>query len=293
LEQGVQDVRSYDLFKPSILTAAGRLDDTDWLPSGNVTWAVTEAINLRMGASRTLSRPDINELSPSATTEFIGGLQRVGNPNLRRAVIENYDVRLEAFPALSEVLAAGAFYKRLDEPIEQAIRGGSPGLLIPVNSEGGHNQGVELEARLGLRRFSDRLSPFSLNANASFISSEIELKPGDSRFGSGTHPLQGQADYLVNGAATYAAPKGGFEATVLLSATGKRLRALGSTNLPDIYERPSTSLDATLNVALGHSRLKLAARNLLDPNIQQLQNGMEVSGYRRGRRYSIAFSSGS
>jgi outer membrane receptor protein involved in Fe transport len=293
LEQGVQDVRSYDLFKPSILTAAGRLDDTDWLPSGNVTWAVTEAINLRMGASRTLSRPDINELSPSATTEFIGGLQRVGNPNLRRAVIENYDVRLEAFPALSEVLAAGAFYKRLDEPIEQAIRGGSPGLLIPVNSEGGHNQGVELEARLGLRRFSDRLSPFSLNANASFISSEIELKPGDSRFGSGTHPLQGQADYLVNGAATYAAPKGGFEATVLLSATGKRLRALGSTNLPDIYERPSTSLDATLNVALGHSRLKLAARNLLDPNIQQLQNGMEVSGYRRGRTYSIAFSSGS
>jgi hypothetical protein len=80
---------------------------------------------------------------------------------------------------------------------------------------------------------------------------------------------------------------------VLLTTTGKRLRALGSSSLPDIYEQPSTSLDATVNVSLPHYRLKVAARNLLDPRIQQLQGDREVSGYNRGRTYSIAFSTGS
>ena len=41
------------------------------------------------------------------------------------------------------------------------------------------------------------------------------------------------------------------------------------------------------------ARIKLAAKNLLDPRIQQLQQGQEVSGFRRGRSYSIAFSYGS
>jgi outer membrane receptor protein involved in Fe transport len=292
-EQGFQNVRSHDLFDPSIITSEGMLENTDWLPSGNFTWNATDAVNLRLGASRTLSRPDINELSPSPTTDFIGGLQLVGNPALKRAVIENYDVRIEAFPALSEVLAAGFFYKRLHDPIEQAIRGGSPGLLIPVNSEGGSNRGVEMEARAGLARLWKPLAPFTLNANASVIASEIQLSAGDSRFGSGQHPLQGQADYLVNGALGYGTTNRRIEATVLLSLIGKRLRALGSSELPDIYEQPSGSLDVTLSLGLARSRLKFAARNLLDPRIQQLQNGAEVTGSRRGRSYSIAFSTGS
>ena len=294
VEKGLQDVRSYDLFKPTRITAEGRLEDTDVMPSGNLAWSVTETVNLRLGASRTLSRPDINELSPSPTTEFIGGLQRVGNPALKRAVMENYDVRIEAFPALSEVMAVGYFYKRLHDPIEQAIRGGSPGSLIPVNSEGGENYGLEMEARAGLGRLWKPLSQLSLNTNATVISSSIRLAAGDSRFGSSEHPLQGQSAYLMNSALTYGTANGvHFEATVLASATGRRLRALGTSELPDIYEQPSGSLDATVGFNLGRVRWRLAARNLFDPRIRQLQNGTEITGYRRGRSYSIACSTGS
>jgi outer membrane receptor protein involved in Fe transport len=293
VERGYHDLRSHDLFDPTIITSEAVLENTDWLPSVNFTWSMTDAVNVRLGASRTLSRPDINELSPSPTTEFIGGLQVVGNPELKRAVIENYDVRIEAFPALSEVLAAGFFYKRLLDPIEQAIRAGSPGIMIPVNSDGGINRGVEVEARAGLGRVWKPLAPFSLNANASVISSQVNLAPGDSRLGSGQHPLEGQADFLVNGALGYANAKRRLEATVLLSFTGKRLRALGSSELPDIYEQPSGSLDATVGFGLARSRWKLSARNLLDPRIQQLQGGAEVTGYRRGRSYSISISMGS
>jgi hypothetical protein len=61
-----------------------------------------------------------------------------------------------------------------------------------------------------------------------------------------------------------------------------------------VYERPSTSLDATVNLRLFHlSRMKLAARNLLDPTIRQLQGTREVSSYRIGRSYSVVYSFGS
>ena len=292
LESGFQDVESFALFNPGVVLQEGMLDDTDWLPSGNVTWGFTDAFNLRLAASRTVSRPDLNELSPSPFLEYVGGMMVRGNPDLERATLDNYDIRLEAFPGLSEVLAAGFFFKRLHQPIEQTIVGGTPLLLIPRNSARGRNLGVELEARSGLGRLSPRLSRFSVNANASFISSEVELPSSVSKLGSENHPLQGQADYLVNGALSYSSSRG-MDLSILFNATGKRLRTLAVDPLPDVYQQPTTSLDATLNLpALRSWRFKLAAKNLLDQRIQQLQGDREVSGFRSGRSYSIAAAYG-
>ena len=73
-----------------------------------------------------------------------------------------------------------------------------------------------------------------------------------SHNGSQRHPLQGQADYLLNGALGYSSASGTAEATVLLSAVGKRLQALGYSPLPDIYAQPFASLDATAGFAPFH-----------------------------------------
>ena len=294
LESGFQNVQSHALFTPDIILQEGKLDNTDWLPSGNLIWGPSESINLRLAASRTLSRPDLNELSPSPFEEYVAGMLVKGNPDLKRAMLDNYDVRVEVFPGLSEVLAAGFFYKRLHEPIEQVVGGGSGALLLrPLNSAKGRNLGLELEARTSLRRLWTRLDRLSINTNAAFISSEVDLAPQTSVFGSQTHPLQGQADYLVNAALSYATAGGG-DLSVLVNATGRRLRTIGVLPLPDIYQQPATSLDATLNVPLLKVyRLKMAAKNLLDPQTQLMQGDFEVSAYRTGRSYSIAFSYGS
>ena len=173
LEHGMQDVRTYDLFERSRLTARGHLDDVDVLPTLNMSWNMTRVLNMKAGISRTLSRPDLNEMSPSPALEYVGGYRVSGNPDLRRAMIDNYDLRVEAFPSLSEVLAAGVFYKRLHDPIEQVIRNATPPMLVPENSDHGRNVGVELEARAGLGRLTQRLRRFSVNANASLISSKL------------------------------------------------------------------------------------------------------------------------
>jgi hypothetical protein len=293
VESGFQDVQSFDLFRPSVILQEGKLDDTDWLPSGNLTLSLTQAVNMRLAASRTLSRPDLNELSPSPSLEYVGGFQVMGNPNLKRALIDNYDLRIEAFPGLSEVLAAGVFYKNLHQPIEQVLKGASDPLLFPRNSDDGHNVGVELEARLTLGRVHHRLKGLALNTNAAFISSEVHVKEL-SQNGSERHPLQGQADHLVNASLSYESPGGRTEMAMLLSVTGRRLKALGFLPLPDVYEQPVQSLDATMGFApFARMRLKLSAKNLLDPRIRELQGSKEVSSFRRGRGYSIALSYGS
>jgi len=293
-ERGRQDVRTFDLFKPSEIVEEGKLDNTDWLPSANLTVEVLKSLNVRLAASRTLARPDLNELSPSPSLEYVGGFRVAGNPELNRSRITNYDLRVEAFPSVGEVFAAGFFYKALDEPIEQVIQGGAPPILVPRNSDKGHNIGVELEARSGLGRLWSGLQRFSVNTNASLIRSKVTLKPQLSELGTVEHPLQGQANYLFNAALSYSAPGGKLDVSVLVGTTGKRLRTLGLLPLPDIYEQPSRNLDAALNWApLSRTRVKLAAKNLFNPRIQELQAGKEVSGYRIGRSYSIALSYGS
>jgi hypothetical protein len=64
---------------------------------------------------------------------------------------------------------------------------------------------------------------------------------------------------------------------------------------PDIYEQPFATLDVVLNFALAaNGHLKLSAKNLLDPRIQQLAgDGREVSSYHIGRVYSVTFAFGS
>ena len=290
-EYGAQDVRSYNLFTGAV-SADGKFANTDWLPSANMTWSMTDAINLRLAASRSLSRPDLNELSPSPTLEYVGGYRQAGNPNLHRARLENYDLRVEGFPTMSEVFAAGVFYKKLYEPIEQTIQGAVPPLLTPVNSDHGQNKGVELEARSSLARVWRRMKGLSLNANATFISSEVHLKPQTTVLSSPIHPLQGQADYAVNAGLFYESRQHAANASIMYGRVGRRLRTVGYL-LPDIYDQPTTSLDATLNVSPFHrGRLTATAKNLTNPNVQQLQGGKEVSAYRDGRSYTLSLTFG-
>jgi outer membrane receptor protein involved in Fe transport len=293
-EHGKQDVRTFDLFHPGRVVQEGKLDDVDWLPAANLTWLVNDRMNVRLGASRTLSRPDLNELSPSPSLEYVGGYQVAGNPNLKRATLDNYDLRVETFPGISEVAALGFFYKDLHQPIEQVIQGGAPPLLIPRNSQYGHNFGGELEARASLGRVAKSMKQFSINLNASVISSLVHIAPQITNLTTQEHPLQGQANYLANVGLGWSSTNGRTDVALLASSVGVRLHTLAYNPLPDIYDRPYTSLDFAMNLVPFHgARLKLGAKNLLDPAIRQLQGYREVSSYHDGREYGISLTMGS
>src|SRR5262249_45334785 len=182
-------------------------------------------------ASRTLNRPDLDDLSTLQALDFAGDRIRIGNPHLVRALIENYDMRVEAFPGIGEVFAAGVFYKQLHHPIEPALFGTNGQLGVrPENSEGGRNIGAEFEARAGLGGLWSGLQRLSLNSNLSFISSKIRTAQTTNR-GNTEHPLVGQAPYLVNVGLTYTSRGGHSELSLLTSTVGKRLKELNITQV--------------------------------------------------------------
>ena len=93
--------------------------NTDVLPALALTYHLTPDQNLRLSATQTLSRPEYRELSPVPYFEQVGLATTIGNPDLKRALIQNYDLRWEWFPRTGEVVSVGVFAKRFTDPIEK------------------------------------------------------------------------------------------------------------------------------------------------------------------------------
>ena len=154
VEDASMKVDSYDIFNltPDSLLSKARLDNTDLLPAINFSYALRENLTVRAAYSQTVSRPDFRELSNFWLTDYVSGYPEIGNPDLKRAKIHSTDLRFEAYPRSNELLAASVFHKRLINPIEKSLQGGSTPVYKPINGEGGYILGTELEARLGLDR---------------------------------------------------------------------------------------------------------------------------------------------
>jgi hypothetical protein len=126
------------------------------------------------------------------------------------------------------------------------------------------------------------------------ISSLVHIAPQITNLTTQEHPLQGQANYLANVGLGWSSANGKTDVSLLASSVGVRLHTLAYNPLPDIYDRPYTSLDFAMNLVPFHgARLKIGAKNLLDPAIRQLQGDREASSYHDGREYGISLTMGS
>lgn len=296
-EYGSQEIVSHGLVNVSNVVREGAYRSTDVLAGLNLTYAFNDKLNARGAVSRTLNRPDMDDLSPQQFQEQANGSTTTGNPLLRRSIITNYDLRFELFPNIGEVFAAGAFYKKFKDPIELANFPGD--ITKPANSDGGRNVGVELEARTNLGRLTPRLKPFSINSNVSFVSSRISIAQ-TTNLGNAEHPLVGQAPYMLNVGLTWTSPTGRTELSVLSSSVGKRIKELRVTDGVGFTQKRNnrefdalTTLDASANLTLfTGTRLKLAAGNLLDRPIREIEGPIEAKRYQTGRTFSVSLSLG-
>ena len=299
VEKARMKVAAHDPFgitAPEDLFVAN-LDDTDYLPSVNLTYMHSERTNVRLAYSTTINRPDLRELSPFWLIPIEGGYAETGNPELKRARILSYDIRFETFPELNELLALSVFYKELINPIEQGIEGGAHPLIKPLNAKKGEVFGVEVEARLGLERLDASLTSFALSGNVAFIDSETDVGDVGIQHTS-KPPLQGQSPYVVNAGLFYASGTGRTTSSLLYNVSGERLHALGVLAVPDIYEKPRHSLDFMLSRQLSGARLKLSLENILNDDhlFEQKQpidgKAMVTHRSKRGRSVAIAVATG-
>ena len=291
LESSDQTVTTYDPFSASRKEIKANLETLDWLPGLNVTYRLTERMNLRLAASRTITRPDFRELAPFEFTDFVGGRTILGNPDLERTQIDNFDFRWETFPQIGGILAVSAFYKRFQKPIEQIIQPQAEVRITYENAEGANNYGLELEARQNLGVLTNALRKFSINTNAALISSQVVLPEDVGIQTSSERPLQGQCPYIVNVSIGFEDPNWGISSAIAYNIFGRRLSEVGNHGVPDVYEQPRGQLDVRFSREVAnYFKFSVSAKNLLDPYVQFKQGEEVYVQYKLGRAFSFGIS---
>lgn len=265
---------------------------TDVLPALALTFRPSERVNLRLAASQTVSRPEYRELAPIQYREVIGFDNVTGNPDLQRALIQNYDLRWEWYPATGEVLSVAAFAKRFTSPIERVYRGSSGTRIITfVNAEGASNYGIELEGRKTLDFISDRLANLSLSANATVMESQIRIGGQSTAVTNRNRAMVGQAPYMLNTGLTWTSNTGATSATLLYNVVGARITDAGELPLPDVKELERHIVDFSLRFPIGERFSgRMDATNLLDAPYRIVQGPVTRERYNMGRGYSFGLS---
>ncbi|HET6348652.1 MAG TPA: TonB-dependent receptor, partial [Candidatus Krumholzibacteria bacterium] len=270
VEDSKQTVTSPKAADDPTLVSTGS-HDTDWLPSGNLTCEVTRTSNIRLGYFKSVNRPEFREQANVAYLDFDQNQTVLGNPDLQRATIKNYDARVEWFPAPGEVVAASYFYKDLTDAIEEELLP-SPDRYVRTwfNSPSGKNKGYEIEFRKSLGFVLGVLENFVVQGNFTHVTSEVQYEDSHTNQNgvpiteTKTRPLQGQAPYTVNAGLTYSVPEIGLSTSLLYNRFGRRLDAVGDSRDEDIYEEPRDLVDFALTEQFTNwIRLKFTMKDLL------------------------------
>ena len=239
------------------VTFAGKTGSSsyyDVLPSLNLKYALTDKQNLRATYYSAISRPNFYEIIPHTSGDPDADYQEVGNPALRRATADNYDLRYELFPKANDQFLFGVFYKRIVDPIEYALinlnAAGSQGTVLePYNFGTANNYGFEAD-------FTKYIHNFGFRANYSFTNSAITTsKVIRGRDASGnignipttqTRPLQGQSRNIGNLSFLYKDAKSGLDAQISGVYTGDRIYLVSNYLNNDIWQKGFVSLDVSV-----------------------------------------------
>jgi TonB-dependent receptor len=266
----------------------------DFLPALSLVYELSSEMNLRTSLAQTLTRPSLREYAPFTFYDFQSKLNVKGNPNLQRALIQNYDVRWEWYPNLGEMFSVGTFLKTFNNAIEETIEITPGGFNRTFGNAQGiaNNYGVELEARKSLSFITDMLSDFAFNVNASIVKSQVTITQNTK---TETRPMWGQSPYTVNVGLYYTNQNTGTSFSLGYNTYGKRIIQVADINVfkfdnPHVYELSRNIVDVSIS-QLFFERLeaKLVLKDILAEPLNWEQGGIKVSSNLRGRGVALSF----
>jgi len=216
----------------------------DYLPSAALRWKINKKKNLRFNYYKSINRPGFYELVPYQLDGE--DYTEKGNPELKRARIDNLDLRWEWFPSQNEQVLFGVFYKYLKDPIETSFevdqRQTNASYYTPQNLGNAKNYGLEFDVVKYIRHFG-------VKANYTYTHSAIttpkkhytgknQLETVDQ-----TRPLVNQAPHTANLSLLYKDTNHGWNGQLATSYTGTRLVLVSPYLNSDEWERHFFSLD--------------------------------------------------
>jgi iron complex outermembrane receptor protein len=235
-----------DLVVPVALSAKDSY--TDFLPSLNAIYDLGDGQRLRLGLSRTMARPRMDDLRANITPSFnkmvcsdqsCGPGKTVnpwsatgGNPNLKPWKADAADLAYEWYAAPTTYLSVAGFYKKLktyiynrteyydftglQAPAEiQNLTEGTTvsyigQITLPANGKGGSLKGLEFSGALDFGELYEPLTGFGVQGSLSLTWSD--LNPTDSNDPSAVTRIPGLSKTVYNLTAYY--ERDGFQARI-------------------------------------------------------------------------------
>jgi len=261
----------------------------DFLPALEVVVEPFTGVTLRGAYAETVARQTFKELTPIQQQEFLGGEVFIGNPDLQMSALKNYDLRLDYVPYEGALLSASWFDKDIEQPIEYVQRLTDFTFTTPQNYPKGELTGYELEMRQSLGRFSERLDGLALGANATFIDAHVTL-PADeaddfaaAQVPMPTRDMTNAPEHLYNLYLTYDFGDNKTQLALFYTVQGDTLVSgaglKGIVFVPNVYQKEFATLNLSLSRVIGkHFKLQLQAKNLTDPDIEEVYRSEFIGG---------------
>lgn len=160
---------------------------TNWFPSLQAKYEIQPKLITRATWSSTLARPGFNQSNVSKTIDFGSNLITVGNPDLKPATANSFDLTVEKYLAGAGILSFGIFDKEFKNYIVPNQTGTEtvPGAENPLNVvtfsniDKSHARGAEFNWEQRFKELSGILSGLGASANYTFVDSRIEIRPGE------------------------------------------------------------------------------------------------------------------
>ncbi len=247
---------------------------TDLFSSVNATYNFNDKHLLRFAYGASVNRQEFREVSSSVYYDFDLFSSIKGNPDLKPAYIQNFDLRYEFYPSSGELISLAAFYKKFSNPIEWTyIDGGGSYTYTFENAMSANNYGLELDVKKNFDFIG--VPQLSLTLNGTLISSNVQFEEGSLEH---DRPMQGQSPFLVNAGLFYQDNKDQWMFGLLYNIIGKRIVGIGrvdissggniNNDIPDMYEMPRNVIDLTMRRKIGkHFEISASVKDILAQDV--------------------------
>lgn len=250
----------------------------DFLPSINLVYTLNTKTNLRASYSQTVSRPEFRELAPFAFFDFNDLLLVEGNSELKRTLINNFDLRYEIYPTPAQLISVSVFYKQFENPIEKSLdQALNVRNMKYQNVPTASSIGVELDYKLNFGQLlqvkNEFLEGLNFIGNLAYIQSRVDvskvLATADKE-----RPLQGQSPYIINASLQYTNAKKEYGVSLSFNRVGERIVNVGNIEYASYWEKPRSVIDLQLNKTFFKKLdVRFGIRDILAQNIIFYQNG--------------------
>jgi len=229
----------------SLAPTYGNKSYTEWLPQFHLVYKTGKSSQLRAALTRSLARPNFEDVAPWRLTNLEDREVELGNAELDVTTAWNVDLMWEKYLEPVGIISAGVFYKDLTDYIyifqeDAIIDGEDVEITQPRNGDSGILTGLEFAFQNQFTNWNGFWGGFGVYANYTYVDSEAKYPDREAT------SLPGQSEHIGNLAIAF--EKYGITTRLSYNFNGKKLIEVGGDPEEDIWVDDHSQLDFMFRV---------------------------------------------